>query len=102
MLKYIHKHSTVMIPVNDLNYIWNMMPFDDSIAPIGGIGCDGVDCGQSRHCLDAVEIYNAEGDYWKDGTPLPSAQLSLRTNACNAGAVAGKIYVCGYYKGAGK
>lgn len=78
------------------------MPFDDSIAPIGGIGCDGVDCGQSRHCLDAVEIYNAEGDYWKDGTPLPSAQLSLRTNACNAGAVAGKIYVCGYYKGAGK
>ena len=67
----------------------------------GGIGCEGVDCGQSRRCLDAVEIYNPDGDYWRDGPPLPSAQLSLRTNASNAGVVGGKIYVCGYYKGAG-
>lgn len=67
----------------------------------GGIGCEGVDRGQSRRCLDAVEIYNPDEDRWRDGPPLPSAQLSLRTNASNAGVVGGKIYVCGYYKGAG-
>lgn len=67
----------------------------------GGIGCEGVDRGQSRHCLNAVEIYNPDGDYWRDGPPLPCSQLSLRTNAPNAGVVGGKIYVCGYYKGAG-
>ncbi len=67
----------------------------------GGIGCEGVDRGQSRHCLDTVEIYNPDGDYWRDGPRLPCAQLSLRGNAPNAGVVGGKIYVCGYYKGAG-
>lgn len=61
-----------------------------------------MDRGQSRRCLDAVEIYNPDGDYWRDGPPLPCAQLSLRTNASNAGVVGGKIYVCGYYKEAGK
>ncbi|MEQ2200077.1 Kelch repeat and BTB domain-containing protein 12, partial [Xenoophorus captivus] len=66
-----------------------------------GIGCEGMDRGQSRHCLNAVEIYNPDGDYWRDGPPLPCPQLSLRTNASNAGVVGGKIYVCGYYKGAG-
>lgn len=68
----------------------------------GGIGCQGVDRGQSRHCLNVVEIYNPDGDFWRDGPPLPCAQLSLRTTAPNAGVVGGKIYVCGYYKGAGK
>lgn len=68
----------------------------------GGIGCEGVDRGQSRHCLDAVEIYNPDGDYWRDGPPLPCTQLSLRSTASNAGVVGGKIYVCGYYKGAGR
>lgn len=77
------------------------MLFDDKSYFAGGIGCEGVDCGQSRHCLDAVEIYNPDGDYWRDGPPLPCAQLSLRTTASNAGVVGGKIYVCGYYKGAG-
>lgn len=67
----------------------------------GGIGCEGGDRGQSRRCLDAVEIYNPDGDQWRDGPPLPSPQLSLRTNASNAGVVGGKIYICGYYKGAG-
>lgn len=67
----------------------------------GGIGCEGMDRGQSRHCLSAVEIYNPDGDYWREGPPLPCPQLSLRTNASNAGVVGGKIYVCGYYKGAG-
>ena len=67
----------------------------------GGIGCEGMDAGQSRRCLDAVEIYSPDEDQWRDGPPLPSPQLSLRTNASNAGVVGGKIYVCGYYKGAG-
>lgn len=67
----------------------------------GGIGCEGGDRGQSRHCLDAVEIYNPDGDFWRDGPRLPCPQLSLHTCGPNAGVVAGKIYVCGYYKGAG-
>lgn len=67
----------------------------------GGIGCQGVDRGQSRHCLNVVEIYNPDGDYWRDGPPLPCPQLSLRTTAPNAGVTGGKIYVCGYYKAAG-
>lgn len=61
-----------------------------------------MDCGQSRHCLNVLEIYNPDGDFWRDGPLLPCAQLSLRTTAPNAGVVGGKIYVCGYYKGAGK
>lgn len=70
--------------------------------PAGGIGCEGVDRGQSRHCLNVVEIYNPDGDFWRDGPPLPWSLLSLRSNASNAGVVDGKLYVCGYYKGAGK
>ncbi len=70
--------------------------------PAGGIGCEGVDRGQSRHCLNVVEIYNPDGDFWRDGPPLPWPLLSLRSNASNAGVVDGKLYVCGYYKGAGK
>jgi len=61
-----------------------------------------VDRGQSRHCLNVVEIYNPDGDFWRDGPPLPWSLLSLRSNASNAGVVDGKLYVCGYYKGAGK
>lgn len=61
-----------------------------------------MDRGQSRHCLNVVEIYNPDGNFWRDGTPLPYAQLSLRTAGPNAGVVGSKIYICGYYKGAGK
>lgn len=69
--------------------------------PVGGIGCEGVDRGQSRHCLDVVEIYNPDGDFWRAGSPLPGPLLSLHTSASNAGVVGGKIYVCGFYRGAG-
>lgn len=67
---------------------------------LGGIGCEGVDRGQCRRCLNVVEIYNPKGDFWRDGPPLPWPILSLRSNASNSGVVDGKIYVCGYYKGA--
>ncbi|KAK5863683.1 hypothetical protein PBY51_000695 [Eleginops maclovinus] len=69
---------------------------------LGGIGCDGVDCGQLRHCLSSVEIYNPAIDTWRVGPTLPTSLLSLRTNASNIGAVNGKLYLCGYYKGAGR
>uniref|UniRef100_A0A665T3P1 Kelch repeat and BTB domain containing 12 n=1 Tax=Echeneis naucrates TaxID=173247 RepID=A0A665T3P1_ECHNA len=69
---------------------------------LGGIGCDGEDRGQSRRCLSSVEIYNPDTDTWRDGPALPTSLLSLRTNATNAGAVEGKLYLCGYYKGAGR
>ncbi|XP_074537029.1 kelch repeat and BTB domain-containing protein 12-like [Halichoeres trimaculatus] len=69
---------------------------------LGGIGCDGEDRGQSRRCLSSVEIYNPETDIWRMGPPLPTALLSLRTNASNLRAVEGKLYLCGYYKGAGR
>ncbi|XP_078103586.1 kelch repeat and BTB domain-containing protein 12 [Sander vitreus] len=91
---------TELGPMKYSKYRCSAVVLNGEIFVMGGIGCEGVDCGQSRRCLDAVEIYNPDGDYWRDGPPLPSAQLSLRTNASNAGVVGGKIYVCGYYKGA--
>ncbi|KAG7277835.1 hypothetical protein CRUP_006735 [Coryphaenoides rupestris] len=81
-------------------YRCSAVVLNGEIYVMGGIGCEGGDRGQSRRCLNAVEIYNPDGDQWRDGPPLPSPQLSLRTNASNAGVVGGKIYVCGYYKGA--
>ena len=52
-------------------------------------------------CLDVVEIYNPDGDFWREGPPMPSPLLSLRTNSTSAGAVDGKLYVCGGFHGAG-
>ncbi|KAM9344160.1 kelch repeat and BTB domain-containing protein 12-like [Pholidichthys leucotaenia] len=69
---------------------------------LGGIGCDGEDHGQSRRCLSSVEIYNPENDTWRAGPTLPTCLLALRTNASNVGAVEGKLYLCGYFKGAGR
>ncbi|XP_078110110.1 kelch repeat and BTB domain-containing protein 12-like [Sander vitreus] len=69
---------------------------------LGGIGCDGEDRGQSRRCLSSVEIYNPDTDTWRAGPTLPTSLLTLRTNASNIGAVEGKLYLCGYYKGAGR
>ncbi|XP_056129994.1 kelch repeat and BTB domain-containing protein 12-like [Lampris incognitus] len=69
---------------------------------IGGIGCNGEDRGQSRHCLSSVEIYNPKADAWREGPTLPNSLLSLRTNASNVGVVEGKLYVCGYYRVAGR
>ncbi|KAM9855244.1 kelch repeat and BTB domain-containing protein 12-like [Aulostomus maculatus] len=69
---------------------------------LGGIGCDGEDRGQSRRCLSSVEIYNPDTDTWRAGPVLPTSLLSLRTNSSNLAAVEGKLYLCGYYKGAGR
>ncbi|XP_078805975.1 kelch repeat and BTB domain-containing protein 12 isoform X6 [Oryzias latipes] len=69
---------------------------------LGGIGCDGEDGGQSRHCLSSVEIYNIDADTWRPGPTLPTGLLSLRTNASNIGVIERKIYLCGYFKGAGR
>ncbi|XP_077424530.1 kelch repeat and BTB domain-containing protein 12-like isoform X2 [Vanacampus margaritifer] len=69
---------------------------------LGGIGCDGEDCGQSRRSLSSVEIYNPETDTWRPGPTLPTSLLSLRNNTSNAGVVQGKLYLCGYYKGASR
>ncbi|XP_053172209.1 kelch repeat and BTB domain-containing protein 12 [Scomber japonicus] len=93
---------TELGPMKYSKYRCSAVVLNGEIFVIGGIGCEGMDRGQSRRCLDAVEIYNPDGDYWRDGPPLPCAQLSLRTNASNAGVVGGKIYVCGYYKEAGR
>ena len=67
----------------------------------GGIGCVGWDRGQVRKCLDAVEIYNPDGDFWREGPPMPTPLLGLRSNSTSAGAVDGKLYVCGGFHGAG-
>uniref|UniRef100_A0A3Q3FV98 Kelch repeat and BTB domain containing 12 n=1 Tax=Labrus bergylta TaxID=56723 RepID=A0A3Q3FV98_9LABR len=69
---------------------------------LGGIGCDREDRGQSRRCLSSVEIYNPDTDTWREGPTLPTTLLALRTNASNTGSVEGKLYLCGYYKGAGR
>ncbi|KAM6980249.1 kelch repeat and BTB domain-containing protein 12 [Aplochiton taeniatus] len=91
---------TELRPMKYSKFRCGVVALNGEIYVLGGIGCEGVDRGQSRHCLDAVEIYNPDGDFWRDGPTLPSPQLSLHTNASNAGAVGGKLYVCGYYKGA--
>ncbi|XP_057685997.1 kelch repeat and BTB domain-containing protein 12-like [Corythoichthys intestinalis] len=69
---------------------------------LGGIGCDGEDRGQSRRSLSSVEIYNPEADTWRPGPALPTSLLSLRNNTSNVGVVLGKLYLCGYYKGASR
>ncbi|XP_030634561.1 kelch repeat and BTB domain-containing protein 12 [Chanos chanos] len=87
-------------PMKYSKYRCSAVALNGEIYVLGGIGCEGVDRGQSRRCLDVVEIYNPDGDFWRAGPPLPWPLLSLRTNAPNAGVVDGKLYVCGYYKGA--
>ncbi|XP_041748308.1 kelch repeat and BTB domain-containing protein 12-like [Coregonus clupeaformis] len=91
---------TELGPMKHSKYRCSAVVLNGEIYVMGGIGCEGVDRGQSRRCLDAVEIYNPDGDFWRDGPTMPSPQLSLRSNASNAGVVGGKLYVCGYYKGA--
>lgn len=83
--------------------LWERMHQDHvCMCSSGGIGCDGEDFGQSRRCLSSVEIYNPDTDTWRAGPTLPTSLLSLRTNASNMGVVGGKLYLCGYYKGAGQ
>ncbi|CAJ0940633.1 unnamed protein product, partial [Ranitomeya imitator] len=65
-----------------------------------GIGCIGPDKGQARKCLDAVEIYNVDGNFWREGPAMPYPLLTLRSHASSTGAVDGKLYVCGGYRGA--
>ncbi|XP_035380243.1 kelch repeat and BTB domain-containing protein 12 isoform X2 [Electrophorus electricus] len=89
-----------LCPMKYSKYRCCAVALNGEIYVLGGIGCEGVDHGQSRRCLDAVEIYSLDGDFWRDGPPLPWPLLSLRSNAPNAGVVDGKLYVCGYYKGA--
>ncbi|CDQ72320.1 unnamed protein product [Oncorhynchus mykiss] len=91
---------TELGPMKYSKYRCGAVALNGEIYVMGGIGCEGVDHGQSRRCLDAVEIYNPDGNFWRDGPTMPSPQLSLRSNASNAGVVGGKLYVCGYYKGA--
>ncbi|KAG5835943.1 kelch repeat and BTB domain-containing protein 12 [Anguilla anguilla] len=89
-------------PMRYSKYRCSAVALNGEIYVLGGIGCEGVDRGQSRRCLDVVEIYNPDGDFWRAGPPLPGPLLSLHTNASNAGVVGGKIYVCGFYRGAGR
>lgn len=89
-----------LAPMKYSKYRCAAVVLNGEIYVMGGIGCEGLDRGQSRHCLDAVEIYCPDGDFWKEGPRLPCPQLSLRTNSSNAGVVGGKIYICGYYRGA--
>uniref|UniRef100_A0A8C7YSI4 Kelch repeat and BTB (POZ) domain containing 12 n=1 Tax=Oryzias sinensis TaxID=183150 RepID=A0A8C7YSI4_9TELE len=93
---------TELGPMKYSKYRCSAVGLNGEIYVIGGIGCEGVDRGQSRHCLDVVEIYNPDRDCWRDGPRLPCPQLSLHTKASNAGVVGGRIYICGYYKGAGR
>ncbi|XP_010879315.1 kelch repeat and BTB domain-containing protein 12 isoform X1 [Esox lucius] len=91
---------TELAPMEFSKYRFSAVALNGEIYVMGGIGCEGFDRGQSRHCLDAVEIYNPDANAWRRGPRLPFPQLSLRSNSSNAGVVGGKIYVCGYYKGA--
>ncbi|GCC19426.1 hypothetical protein chiPu_0021073 [Chiloscyllium punctatum] len=87
-------------PMEFSKYRFSTAVLNNEIYVLGGIGCSGPDRGQARRCLDAVEIYNPDGDFWRAGPPLPTPILSLRTNSTNAGVVEGKLYICGAFRGA--
>ncbi|XP_069499469.1 kelch repeat and BTB domain-containing protein 12 [Ambystoma mexicanum] len=91
---------TQRAPMMYSKYRFSAAVVNSEIYVLGGIGCAGRDRGQSRICLDAVEIYNADGDFWRAGPPMPFPLLSLRTNSSNAGTVDGKLYICGGFHGA--
>ncbi|XP_054992941.1 kelch repeat and BTB domain-containing protein 12 [Sorex araneus] len=91
---------TERAPMKYSKYRFSTAALNGEIYVLGGIGCIGRDKGQVRKCLDTVEIYNPDGDFWREGPPLPSPLLSLRTNSTNTGAVDGKLYVCGGFHGA--
>ncbi|NXS60805.1 KBTBC protein, partial [Brachypteracias leptosomus] len=87
-------------PMKYSKYRFSTAVVNSEIYVLGGIGCLGQDRGQTRKCLDAVEIYNPDGDFWREGPPMPSPLLSLRTNSTSAGSVEGKLYLCGGFRGA--
>uniref|UniRef100_A0A8C0VQ46 Kelch repeat and BTB domain containing 12 n=1 Tax=Cyanistes caeruleus TaxID=156563 RepID=A0A8C0VQ46_CYACU len=89
-------------PMKFSKYRFSTAVVNGEIYVLGGIGCLGYDRGQTRKCLDAVEIYNPDGDFWRDGPPMPSPLLSLRTNSTSAGSVEGKLYLCGGFHGAAR
>nr|XP_030139152.3 kelch repeat and BTB domain-containing protein 12 [Taeniopygia guttata] len=89
-------------PMKFSKYRFSTAVVNGEIYVLGGIGCLGYDRGQTRKCLDAVEIYNPDGDFWRDGPPMPSPLLSLRTNSTSAGCVEGKLYLCGGFHGAAR
>ncbi|XP_010183335.1 PREDICTED: kelch repeat and BTB domain-containing protein 12 [Mesitornis unicolor] len=89
-------------PMKFSKYRFSAAVVNSEIYVLGGIGCLGRDRGQTRKCLDAVEIYNPDGDFWRDGPPMPSPLLSLRTNSSSAGCVEGKLYLCGGFHGAAR
>ncbi|XP_053752756.1 kelch repeat and BTB domain-containing protein 12 isoform X2 [Panthera pardus] len=93
---------TERAPMKFSKYRFSTAVVNSEIYVLGGIGCVGRDKGQVRKCLDVVEIYNPDGDFWREGPPMPSPLLSLRTNSTNAGAVDGKLYVCGGFHGAAR
>ncbi|KGL84578.1 Kelch repeat and BTB domain-containing protein 12, partial [Tinamus guttatus] len=91
---------TECAPMKYSKYRFSTAVVNSEIYVLGGIGCLGRDRGQTRKCLDAVEIYNPDGDFWRDGPAMPSPLLSLRTNSTSAGSVEGKLYLCGGFHGA--
>ncbi|XP_005669876.1 kelch repeat and BTB domain-containing protein 12 isoform X1 [Sus scrofa] len=102
LLKYDPSQDqwTERAPMQYAKYRFSTAVVNSEIYVLGGIGCIGRDKGQVRKCLDVVEIYNPDGDFWREGPPMPSPLLSLRTNSTSAGAVDGKLYVCGGFHGA--
>ncbi|NXO00772.1 KBTBC protein, partial [Rhinopomastus cyanomelas] len=91
---------TEVAPMKYSKYRFSSAVVNSEIYVLGGIGCLGPDRGQTRRCLDVVEIYNPDGDFWRHGPRMPSPLLSLRTNSTSAGSVEGKLYLCGGFHGA--
>ncbi|XP_068107631.1 kelch repeat and BTB domain-containing protein 12 [Hyperolius riggenbachi] len=102
MLQYdpISDKWVQLAPMKYSKYRFNVAVVNGEIYVLGGIGCKGPDKGQARKCLDAVEIYSVDGDFWRDGPHMPYPLLALRTNSSSAGTVEGKLYVCGGFRGA--
>ncbi|XP_066472316.1 kelch repeat and BTB domain-containing protein 12 [Tiliqua scincoides] len=89
-------------PMKYSKYRFSTAVVNQEIYVLGGIGCVGQDRGQARKCLDTVEIYNPDGNFWRDGPPMPYPLLSSRTNSTCAGAIQRKLYICGGFRGAAR
>ncbi|KAM8929961.1 kelch repeat and BTB domain-containing protein 12 isoform 1-T1 [Pelodytes ibericus] len=102
MLQYdpIQDKWAQLAPMKYSKYRFSVAVVNSEIYVLGGIGCVGPDRGQSRTCLDAVEIYSIDGDFWREGPAMPYPLLSLRSNSSSAGSVEERLYVCGGFRGA--
>uniref|UniRef100_A0A8C0DDC6 Kelch repeat and BTB domain containing 12 n=1 Tax=Balaenoptera musculus TaxID=9771 RepID=A0A8C0DDC6_BALMU len=102
LLKYDPRQDqwTEQAPMKYSKYRFSTAVVNSEIYVLGGIGCTGRDKGQVRKCLDVVgDLQPGRG--LLEGGPTHAQPPALTSHhSTNAGAVDGKLYVCGGFHGA--